>query len=125
MTEREAKKQVEEDLKNYPYWLIAIETPNLGSPVRWDLVKSKGASTGGSCVEMSAMEEIRRQWKVDVITGVLTKLDSKSKEIIEEWYFRELVNREELEKQIDVDKNKYYYLKNRALRKFMVALGYI
>lgn len=125
MTEKEARKRIEEDLKNYPYWLIAIETPNLGSPVRWDLMKGNNTFSGGSSVEISAFEEMRRQWKVNVITGVLSKLDSKSKQIIEEWYFRDTINREELEKEVGVDKNKFYYLKNRALNKFMISLGYI
>ncbi len=35
------KKNVENDLRNYPYWLLAIETPGLGSPNRWGTNKAE------------------------------------------------------------------------------------
>ncbi|MGN2369872.1 hypothetical protein ACTFJW_07380 [Clostridium cagae] len=39
---KKIKKEVENDLKNYPYYLISIETPGLGSAIRPDIVINKG-----------------------------------------------------------------------------------
>lgn len=125
-TYEKAKRNIEEDLRNYPYWLIAIETPNLGYPTRWDVIKEKSIKYWeNSFVEKNVLDDMDKKWKVDIITKVVSKLDPKSKRIIEEWYFRDSGNREELEKELDLDKNKFYYLRNRALKKLMVALGYI
>lgn len=121
----EVKKKVESDLRNYPFWLIAIEASGLGYPTRWGINNSTGAFKSGSHVEQSMLEDIERKGKVDVITRVLSKLDNKSKAIIEEWYFRDTANREDILKELNIDKNKFYYFRNRSLKKFMVALGYI
>jgi ArpU family phage transcriptional regulator len=121
-----AKSKIENDLKNYPYWLIAIETPNLGYPTKWGVITEKSTLPWErSYVEKDALDDIEKRWKVDVITKVLSKLDDKSKKIIEEWYFRDTTTREELLEQLQLDKNKFYYYRNRALGNFMVALGYI
>ncbi|KOC32538.1 nitroreductase [Clostridium botulinum] len=117
------KKRIESDLRSYPFWLIAIECPNLGYPTRWG---NEGSSnTPGSFVESSAFDDMERQWKVNAITKVLEMLDSKSKELIEKWYFRDTYSREELLQEMGIDKNKFYYYRDRALRKFMVSLNYI
>lgn len=118
------KRQVENDLKNYPYWLISMETPNLGNPIRWGKT-GQGGYNGISTVEEDMLKDMERKWKVEVITKVLKNLDSTSKTIIEEWYFRDNNSRDHLLKELNIDKNKFYYYRNRALRKFMVAIGYI
>ncbi|NFJ83920.1 nitroreductase [Clostridium botulinum] len=117
------KKSVENDLRNYPYWLLAIETPGLGSPNRWGQVKSGYFKT--STVEEDMLRDMKKSWKVDVITKVLGQLDPKSKKIIEEWYFRDIMTREEIQESLNLDKNKFYYYRNRTLKKFMAALNYI
>jgi hypothetical protein len=121
------KKAVEYDLKNYPYWLIAVETPELGYPTKWNvkIEKSSLPWENGSSVENNVLEDIRIRNKVNIITSILTKLDSNSKKIIEEWYFRDTSTQEELMKELDIDKNKFYYYRNRSLKKFMIALRYV
>lgn len=119
------KKCVEDDLRSYPYWLIAIEAPGLGYPTNWSSIKEKSNNFNYSFVESSVLGDFERTRKVEIITQVLTKLDKESKKIIEEWYFRDTTNREELEKELGLDKNKFYYFRNRTLKKFMIALGYI
>ncbi|NFO70773.1 nitroreductase [Clostridium botulinum] len=118
------KKSVENDLRNYPYWLLAIETPGLGSPNRWGQIKQNGYSHT-STVEEDMLRDMKKSWKVDVITKVLGQLDPKSKKIIEEWYFRDIMTREEIQVSLNLDKNKFYYYRNRTLKKFMAALNYI
>ncbi|NEZ80613.1 nitroreductase [Clostridium botulinum] len=118
------KKSVENDLRNYPYWLLAIETPGLGSPNRWGQIKQNGYSHT-STVEEDMLRDMEKSWKVDVITKVLGPLDPKSKKIIEEWYFRDIMTREEIQVSLNLDKNKFYYYRNRTLKKFMAALNYI
>ncbi|CAG7841170.1 hypothetical protein CLOHAE12215_02594 [Clostridium haemolyticum] len=118
------KKKVENDLKSYPYWLIAIESTGLGYPTRW----SGEATTGNSInsfVEENVIDDIEKERKVNCITGVLARLDKNSKKIIEEGYFRDIYTREQLQQELGLNKNKFYYFKNRALEKFMVALSYI
>lgn len=121
-----AKKYVENDLRDYPYWLIAMETPNLGYPTKWGVTTEKSSLPWErSYVEKNVIDDMEKRWKVDVITKVLSKLDKKSKKIIEEWYFRDTYTREELQEELVIDKNKFYYYRNRTLKKFMIALGYI
>lgn len=121
------KKAVEHDLRNYPYWLIAVETPELGYPTKWNVKIEKTSLPweNGSSVENSVLEDIRIRNKVNIITSILTKLDANSKKIIEEWYFRDTSTQEELMKELDIDKNKFYYYRNRSLKKFMIALRYV
>lgn len=118
------KKNVENDLRNYPYWLLAIETPGLGSPNRWGQIKQNGYSHT-STVEEDMLRDMEKSWKVDVITKVLGQIDPTSKKIIEEWYFRDIMTREEIQESLNLDKNKFYYYRNRTLKKFMAALNYI
>ncbi|MHB9943603.1 nitroreductase [Clostridium sporogenes] len=118
------KKNVENDLRNYPYWLLAIETPGLGSPNRWGQIKQNGYSHT-STVEEDMLRDMEKSWKVDVITKVLGQIDPTSKKIIEEWYFRDIMTREEIQESLSLDKNKFYYYRNRTLKKFMAALNYI
>ncbi|GAA0082443.1 MULTISPECIES: hypothetical protein [Clostridium] len=118
------KKNVENDLRNYPYWLLAIETPGLGSPNRWGQIKQNGYSHT-STVEEDMLRDMEKSWKVDVITKVLGQIDPTSKKIIEEWYFRDIMTREEIQESLSLDKNKFYYFRNRTLKKFMAALNYI
>lgn len=120
-----AKKYVENDLRDYPYWLIAMETPNLGYPTKWGVTEKSSLPWERSYVEKNVLDDMEKRWKVDVITKVLSKLDKKSKKIIEEWYFRDTSNREEILRELEIDKNKFYYYRNRALKKFMIALGYV
>ena len=68
---------------------------------------------------------MEKSWKVDVITKVLGQIDPTSKKIIEEWYFRDIMTREEIQESLSLDKNKFYYFRNRTLKKFMAALNYI
>ncbi len=72
------KKNVENDLRNYPYWLLAIETPGLGSPNRWGQIKQNGYSHT-STVEEDMLRDMEKSWKVDVITRVLGQIDPTSK----------------------------------------------
>ncbi len=122
-----AKKRVESDLRNYPYWLIAAETPNLGYPTKWGTAMEKSTLPweNNSYVEKSVLDDMEKKWKVHIITKVLNILDANSKKIVEEWYFRDTTVREEIQDELNLDKNKFYYYRNRALKKFMIALGYI
>lgn len=115
---------VERDLKNYPYWIIALETPGLGQATRWDIIKDK-SSDNFSSVEESVLQDLERQRKVDVITKVLSNLDGITKDLIEKWYFRDMYTRESLTRELNINKNEFYRLRDKALEKFMVALKYI
>lgn len=119
------KNKVEDDLRSYPYWLIAIETPNLGYPTRWGGEVTTGNNMMHSFVEENAFDDIEKERKVNTITKVLRILDSKTKELIEKWYFRDMYTRNELLRELNIDKNKFYLYRDRALEKFMIALKYI
>lgn len=116
---------VERDLKNYPYWLIAIETPGLGSATRWDIVCTDKYTGGSSKLEDIVFQDLERQRKVDAITGVKSKLDDITKELIEKWYFNDMYTRENLIRELNINKNEFYRLRDKALKKFMIALKYI
>lgn len=125
MNKENVRKLVEEDLSNYPFWLLSEEVSGLGSPTRWDK-GSKGYS-GTSSVEHSVMQDQKILWKISIIEAVLDRLDAKSKRIIEERYFRcrEEFCINELTVEMDISKTKFYGLRNKALDKFAIALRYL
>lgn len=94
------RKKVEKDLKDYPYMLMALESQEY------------------------TVNEYEYQIKVAVIKQVLEILDSTSRWIIEEWYFRNMLTQKQIEENLNISKEQYYKLRNEALRKFSIALGY-
>lgn len=124
MSEKEIRKLVENDLSNYPFWLLSEEVSGLGSPTRWDK-GSKGYS-GTSSVEHSVMQDQKILWKINVIEAVLDRLDAKSKKIIEERYFRcrEEFSLNKLAMELYISTAQIYNLRNKALDKFAIALRY-
>ncbi|HII4449587.1 DUF1492 domain-containing protein [Clostridium perfringens] len=120
---KEVKKLVEEDLENYPLWLINTELPGLGSATDWTKVYTK-LSSPGSYIEGIVVrdEEIKR--KVEIITGVLMFLNPLQKQLIEEWYFRDMKCRDQILKELMISEGTFYRERNKALKKFIIALGY-
>ena len=102
---KEVKKLVEEDLENYPLWLIKISSP--GSYIEGIVVRD---------------EEIKR--KVEIITGVLMFLNPLQKQLVEEWYFRDMKCRDQILKELMISEGTFYRERNKALKKFIIALGY-
>ncbi|ELC8346234.1 DUF1492 domain-containing protein [Clostridium perfringens] len=120
---KEVKKLVEEDLENYPLWLINTELPGLGSATDWTKVYTK-LSSPGSYIEGIVVrdEEIKR--KVEIITGVLMFLNPLQKQLVEEWYFRDMKCRDQILKELMISEGTFYRERNKALKKFIIALGY-
>lgn len=120
---KEVKKLVEEDLENYPLWLINTELPGLGSATDWTKVYTK-ISSPGSYIEGIVVrdEEIKR--KVEIITGVLMFLNPLQKQLVEEWYFRDMKCRDQILKELMISEGIFYRERNKALKKFIIALGY-
>ncbi|MGN2339815.1 nitroreductase [Clostridium cagae] len=117
------KKEVENDLRNYPYYLISIETPGLGSAIRPDIVINKGLNpsdpVGKSIVDIEYKTAL-----VNAVEFVYDKLDKDSKRIIESSYFRDDLTVGEIRDELQIDKNKYYKLKEKAIYKFAMGIGY-
>ncbi len=120
---KEVKKLVEEDLENYPLWLINTELPGLGSATDWTKVYTK-ISSPGSYIEGIVVrdEEIKR--KVEIITCVLMFLNPLQKQLVEEWYFRDMKCRDQILKELMISEGTFYRERNKALKKFIIALGY-
>ncbi|MCC5432708.1 DUF1492 domain-containing protein [Clostridium perfringens] len=120
---KKVKKLVEEDLENYPLWLINTELPGLGSATDWTKVYTK-ISSPGSYIEGIVVrdEEIKR--KVEIITGVLMFLNPLQKQLVEEWYFRDMKCRDQILKELMISEGTFYRERNKALKKFIIALGY-
>lgn len=118
------KSKAERELKNYPYYLISLETPGLGSATRWDLVYEK-SNCPSSKVEGEAIDNDYRRRVIHAIEYVIDRLDNSSKKIIETSYFREDITREEVQEELKIDRNRYYRLKKNSLEKFILALAYI
>ena len=120
---KKIKKEVENDLRNYPYYLISVETPGLGAAIRPDIIISKSLSpsdpVGKSIVDLEYKRAL-----VNAVGFVYDKLDSNSKRIIECCYFRDDISVSEVREELQIDKNKYYKLKDNALYKFAIGIGY-
>lgn len=117
------KKEVENDLRNYPYYLISIETPGLGSAIRPDVIIDKNLSPSDP-VGKSIVDNEYKRALVNAVGFVYDKLDSNSKRIIECSYFRDDMCMNEVMEELKIDKNKYYKLKNNAIYKFAMGLCY-
>ena len=120
------KKRVENDLREYPFLLIAVDVGGLGYPTNYEIVKDvKHPSTmKGSFVESCVIDEEYNKKKVDKITRALELLDPTEKEIIEECYFRNTFTHQQIIKNLCISKDKFYRLKNNSLRKISISLGY-
>lgn len=118
------KKEVEDDLQKYYYYIISIETPGLGQATRWDKVYNKSNSPSDP-VSRQAIDDEYKRILVNAIENIYDKLDEKSKRIIKEYYFEDNVNKpEEVMKELGINKSRYYELKKITLYKFMIGLGY-
>ncbi|MDC4241965.1 nitroreductase [Clostridium tertium] len=118
------KRQVEDDLEKYYYYLISIETPGLGQATRWDKVYEK-SNTPSDPVSKAAIDDEYKRILVNAIDNVYDRLDEKSKRIIEEYYFKgNIIKAEEVMTELKINKSKYYELKKISLYKFMLGLGY-
>jgi len=103
---------------------MAEHSSGLGYPTRWGT--SSDGSSISSYVEESAIDDIIRQKKVEIITAVLANLDKASKEIIEERYFRNNYSDvNELIEALNLSKTAYYKSEKKAIKNFATALGYI
>ncbi|BCZ48445.1 hypothetical protein psyc5s11_45120 [Clostridium gelidum] len=120
---KKIKREVENDLRNYPYYLISIETPGLGSSIRPDVVIDKNLSPSDP-VSRNAIDNEYKTILVNAVGFVYDKLDTSSKRIIECSYFRDDVTVGEVMEELKIDKNKYYKLKNNSIYKFAMGLCY-
>lgn len=119
-----AKDEVENDLRNYPFWIISERLSGLGQPVRWDEVYAK--TTGGtSSVESSVLHSEAIMRKIRIIEAVIDLIDSDAKKIIEETYFRDPgMNIEQLATSLNISGTTVCRVKKKTLEKFIAALGY-
>lgn len=123
----DTKKKVENDLREYPFLLIAIDAGGLGYPTNYEIVKDiKHPSTmKGSFVEECVIDEEYNKKKVDKITRALGLLDSVEKEIIEECYFRNTYTHQQIMKNMCMSQTKFYKIRNYSLKKIAISLGYL
>ena len=118
------KKKVEDDLRDYPYHLISMETYGLGATIRPDKVTVKNNLSDPVASAMFADEYKTKL--VNAIEYVYDKLDGSSKRIIDCCYFQDnVITKDEVMEELRIDKNKYYNLRKNALCKFMKGLGYV
>lgn len=118
------KKQVEDKLEKYYYYLISIESPGLGQPTQWDKVYTKSNSPQDPVSNVVVEDEYKRIL-VNAIENVFDRLDGECKKIIEEYYFKGNVNKpDDIIDKLRLSKNRYYELKKLSLYKFMIGLGY-
>ena len=121
------KKKIENDLREYPFLLIAVDAGGLGYPTNHEIVKDvKHPSTmKGSFVESCVIDEEYNKKKVDKITRALELLDITEKEIVEECYFRNTYTNQQIISNMCISKSKFYKVKNDSLRKIAISLGYL
>lgn len=118
------KRQVEDDLQKYYYYLISIETPGLGEATRWDKVYEK-SNTPSDPVSRNVIDDEYKRILVNAIDNIYDRLDENSKEIIKKYYFEDnILKPEEVMKKLGIKSSRYYELKKIALYKFMIGLGY-
>lgn len=120
---KKIKKSVEEDLRNYPFYLISIETPGLGSAIRPDKIIEKSLNPSDPVVR-SVIDNEYKKALVNAVEFVYDRLDKNSKRIIECGYFRDDIRVGEVIEELNIDKNRYYKLKEKAIYMFAMGIGY-
>lgn len=115
-------KEVERMLKNYPYYLISIEMPGLGSAVRPDVIIDKNLKSDP--VSKEVVDQEYKRIVVNAINYVYDKLDEDCKKVIDYSYFRDDKRRDEVLEELNISESKFYRLKNKALKKFAMGLGF-
>lgn len=118
------KDKVEKELRNYPYYLLNIESPGLGGATKWDEIKCKEISQG-SMTEKKAMDNEYMRRVVNAVDYVYDRLDDTSKRIIDLFYYRDDWDLSEILNELKIDKNRFYKLKSKTLNKFIIVLGYL
>lgn len=121
---RKFKRQVEDDLEKYSYYVISIEMEGLGAATRWDKIYSKNIHPSDP-VGQKAIDDEYKMILVKAIESIYDRLDDKSKMIIRNYYFEgNIIKPDEVMEELQITKNRYYELRKIALYKFMIGLGY-
>ncbi|WP_294344195.1 DUF1492 domain-containing protein [uncultured Clostridium sp.] len=118
---KDVKKRVEDELRNYPFYIISLDMSGLGTAVNPSKTINKYAVT--DIVANTVISEEYRRDIVNRIEYVYDRLNIESKKVIDLAYFQGL-KRDEILKELTINKNKYYKVKNEALKKFSIAFGY-
>lgn len=118
------KEKIEDKLKKYPFYLVALEMPGLGIPTLPNNIISKSNIPSDPVADAIIDDEYKKNL-VNKINYVYDKLNSNSKRIIECSYFMDdVISNDEVIEELSINKNKYYELKKDALCKFGMVLGY-
>lgn len=112
----ELKKKTEKILREYPYYKMAKEMSGVNISKLLDNMEN------GENKEYLDSRNI--DYLVKSVNCVLERLDSDSRKIIDGCYFRDDINNVDLQKELMIDRNKFYRLKKKALEKFMIVLAY-
>lgn len=119
-----AQKKVEEELRNYPYYIISMDMSGLGGAVNPTVIINKNSSPSDPVSRQVVNEEYKKTI-VNIIEFIYDKLDSDSKKLIDLYYYRTDFTKDEIMNEMNIDRNKFYTLKRNALKKFMIGFGYI
>lgn len=117
-------KKVEFDLRCYPDWIVRIDCGGLGLQSR-GFAEAKGMQSFRSGVELEVDIEEEIKIKVEIIEKVFDRFHGSMKDIIEYRYFQDYGRNEIIKMAKIKNKEKYYYLRDRAIECFARALGYI
>ncbi|MBE6049169.1 MAG: nitroreductase [Clostridium sp.] len=113
----ELKKKTEKILREYPYYKMAKEISGVNI---LKLLNTKECEENKGCLDSEYIDNL-----IKSVNCVLERLDSDSKRIIDGCYFRDDINNSDLQKELMIDRNKFYRLKKKALEKFMIVLAYL
>ena len=113
---KELRKKTEDILKDYPYYKMAKEVPEINI---LKLIDKKVLDLREDAFNVDYIENI-----IKSVNYVLDRLDYESKKIIDGCYFRDDISNDELQKELMIDRNKFYRLKRKSLEKFMIVLAY-
>ncbi len=116
------KPLIECKLREYPYYLMSVEMPGLGSAIAPDVIINRSSSPS-DIVGSSVVNNEYKKIVVDAVNYIYDKLDKESKTIIDNTYFTGIKSREELINELKISRKRYYKLKNNALYKFGIAFG--
>ena len=121
----EVKRELEEELREYPYKLMSLEISGLGTVCNLEKIADKHKHPSDAIARAIGNEEINEK-RLNAIEWVYERLSKEQKRIVQACYFEgDTTKPSEVIEELKISQSTYQRMKKESLRKFAITLSYI
>ncbi len=121
----QAKRALEEELRDYPYKLMSLEISGLGTVCNLKKIADKNKHPSDSIGRAIENKEINEK-RLNAIEWVYERLNKEQKRIVQACYFEDNTTKpREVMKELKISQSTYQRIKKESLMKFAITLSYI